>query len=440
MTAAQAQGTTAAPTTARAQYRVVTCRVDAPTWNADPAHIQNRMAAHRAAGYPERAQVRTDTTDMWGTTAASLWSLARDGGTVVLEPIGKGWQAVATVQETAAAAQEAATVRTVVCEPDMDGMRAWADAHGIDLPTDAQATGTDALPLDREPRRPMPARDVAPCDVCGAIVGNGVECSYVADAADGAMVLRHSDCTPTDGGTVWDGSAPATPADLCHRCRQAYGAADAAWCPACDGHRQAVQAAAADAAAVQAAADAAAQEAAAQERASLQAMADHIESRRLPADGAAQARATLAQVRATGAACTAVVHAGTTGSVTVWAGDDADLLQPMAHAGIISLQRMHIGCSAHTSHDAAAGTDRPRIGTATRMAIDCNGRPAIVQAMADTIGVGVFPAVGMFDGQVLPSMVANVRSAEDVTRLHAALRMTLPGYGCAAVMAPAGAR
>lgn len=164
-------------------------------------------------------------------------------------------------------------------------------------------------------------------------------------------------------------------------------------------------------------------------------------------DSAAEswARATVAQVAATGAACTVTVESRpgmVHPAVHVWTGEDADRLAGLAAAGMIDLHAGHVGCSAYCTCDAEAGADRPDFDRAARMAIDVNGQADTVRAIVKRrTGRPAWHALGMYRGDVLPSLLAYVADGThgtaraQVAAIHRDLREQVTGYGCAAVWA-----
>lgn len=128
------------------------------------------------------------------------------------------------------------------------------------------------------------------------------------------------------------------------------------------------------------------------------------------------------------------------GTVRVYAGDDAERAQDaLQRTGTdAQVHCMHVGCSAHCTHDAEPGTDAPHLqaGGTVLVAIDCNGQDNAVAHACRRHAVGFRQATGVYGGDALPSILAMV-DAEQVPALHAALRATVTGYGCAAIMVDA---
>lgn len=156
-------------------------------------------------------------------------------------------------------------------------------------------------------------------------------------------------------------------------------------------------------------------------------------------------RATVAQVAATGAACTVSVESRPGmpfPAVHVWTGDDAGKLAGLAAAGMIDLHAGHVGCSAYCTCDAEDGADMPAWDTAARVAIDVNGQADTVRAIVKhRTGRPAWHALGMYRGDILPSLLAYVADTArgtaraQVAAIHRDLREQVAGYGCAAVWA-----
>lgn len=163
---------------------------------------------------------------------------------------------------------------------------------------------------------------------------------------------------------------------------------------------------------------------------------DALETARLLHADAVQA------LQAAGAAASVAIVGTNVPHVAVLCGDGAPaVVDALAQAGIdttagtLSVHRYCVGCSAHLTGDAEQGTDAPRLyrGARVRMAIDTNGQRDTVARIVRAHGGTVTDATGVFGGDALPSVVADV-DADMVTSIHVALRAMVDGYGCAAVL------
>lgn len=152
-------------------------------------------------------------------------------------------------------------------------------------------------------------------------------------------------------------------------------------------------------------------------------------------------------LQAAGAAATVAIVGTRVPHVAVLCGDGAPaVVDALAAAGIdttagtLSVHRYCVGCSAHLTGDAEQGTDAPRLyrGARVRMAIDTNGQRDTVARIVRAHGGTVTDATGVFGGDTLPSVLADI-DADMVTSVHIALRAMVDGYGCAAVMSARGA-
>lgn len=145
-------------------------------------------------------------------------------------------------------------------------------------------------------------------------------------------------------------------------------------------------------------------------------------------------------LRDAGVAATVVQYGS--GIIGIYSGDDAQACSD-ATDGILSAAATvacHVCCSAHFTGDAGEGTAalerRPFDGfDRVTVAIDTNGDAATVRRYLEAVdATNVVDAVGVYDGQALPSIVADVeRHALEL--LHNGLRSDLKGFGCFAILA-----
>lgn len=149
----------------------------------------------------------------------------------------------------------------------------------------------------------------------------------------------------------------------------------------------------------------------------------------------AQTAATVNALQRAGVAGT-VVNVG--GQVAVYSGDDAAQCAA-ATDGILKASAVmpcRVCCSAHYTGDAGQDTGRFDRDTGhVTVAIDTNGDADTVRAGLELVGASnVFDAVGVYGGDALPSIVADVKVA-NLPTLHRALRAHLKGFGCFAILA-----